>query len=184
MDTLGYKMANPMDILRANKQSRCAWATTFSATHLLEALRGAAILGAARHHHVPDGGLGWGLLRGEPLHAVLRGDELRVVKEVGERRAFLGHAVPAAPDQKLQNRLRLGGQPLERGALAGGHRERRLRARGGLHATLSESFTTDQSDAERASIFSRRTNRTRNARVYSHDGLIGRGTRGYILTTD
>eukprot|EP00976_Prorocentrum_cordatum_P082579 1184868-Prorocentrum_minimum.AAC.2 len=33
-------------------------------------------------------------------------------------------------------------------------------------------------------IFSRRTNRTQEARVYSHDGSIGHSERGYILTTD
>eukprot|EP00976_Prorocentrum_cordatum_P116402 1196156-Prorocentrum_minimum.AAC.5 len=43
---------------------------------------------------------------------------------------------------------------------------------------------TDQSDARRAGIFSRRTNQTQNARVYSHNGPIRRKTRGYILTTD
>eukprot|EP00976_Prorocentrum_cordatum_P000913 18411-Prorocentrum_minimum.AAC.1 len=43
---------------------------------------------------------------------------------------------------------------------------------------------TDQSDAGHAGIFSRRTNRTKDARVYSHDGPIGRRTHGYILTTD
>eukprot|EP00959_Pyramimonas_sp_CCMP1952_P236498 4942309-Pyramimonas_sp.AAC.1 len=35
-----------------------------------------------------------------------------------------------------------------------------------------------------AGIFSRRTNRTYTARVYSRDGPIGRITRGYILVTD
>eukprot|EP00959_Pyramimonas_sp_CCMP1952_P106412 2224515-Pyramimonas_sp.AAC.1 len=33
-------------------------------------------------------------------------------------------------------------------------------------------------------IFSRRTNRTQVAQVYSHDGPIGRKSRRYILTTD
>eukprot|EP00976_Prorocentrum_cordatum_P022540 461021-Prorocentrum_minimum.AAC.1 len=42
----------------------------------------------------------------------------------------------------------------------------------------------DQSDAARTGIFSRRTNQTQEARVYSHDGPIGRRTRGYIPTTD
>eukprot|EP00959_Pyramimonas_sp_CCMP1952_P023698 497885-Pyramimonas_sp.AAC.1 len=40
-----------------------------------------------------------------------------------------------------------------------------------------------QSDAARAGIFSRRTNRTQATRVYSH-GPIGHRTRGYILTMD
>eukprot|EP00976_Prorocentrum_cordatum_P030740 625625-Prorocentrum_minimum.AAC.1 len=43
---------------------------------------------------------------------------------------------------------------------------------------------TDQSDAGSASIFSRRTDRTQEARVHSHDGPIRRRKRGYILTTD
>eukprot|EP00976_Prorocentrum_cordatum_P102767 1193201-Prorocentrum_minimum.AAC.1 len=43
---------------------------------------------------------------------------------------------------------------------------------------------TDQSDAARTGTFARRTNRTQDARVYSHDGPFGRRTRGYILTTD
>eukprot|EP00959_Pyramimonas_sp_CCMP1952_P119456 2497775-Pyramimonas_sp.AAC.1 len=43
---------------------------------------------------------------------------------------------------------------------------------------------TDQSDAGRAGIFSQQTNQTQDARVYSHDGPIRRGTRGFILTTD
>eukprot|EP00959_Pyramimonas_sp_CCMP1952_P089383 1869740-Pyramimonas_sp.AAC.1 len=38
-------------------------------------------------------------------------------------------------------------------------------------------LTTDQSDAGRAGIFSRHTNRTQAARVYSHDGPIERRTR-------
>eukprot|EP00976_Prorocentrum_cordatum_P053063 1070668-Prorocentrum_minimum.AAC.1 len=33
-------------------------------------------------------------------------------------------------------------------------------------------------------IFSRRTNRTQKAWVYSHNGPIGRRKRGYILITD
>eukprot|EP00959_Pyramimonas_sp_CCMP1952_P035281 739125-Pyramimonas_sp.AAC.1 len=33
-------------------------------------------------------------------------------------------------------------------------------------------------------IFSRRTNQTQKARLYSHDGPIRRRKRGYILTTD
>eukprot|EP00959_Pyramimonas_sp_CCMP1952_P381851 8001665-Pyramimonas_sp.AAC.1 len=35
-----------------------------------------------------------------------------------------------------------------------------------------------------AGIFSRRTNQTREARAYSHDGPIRRGKRGHILTTE
>eukprot|EP00976_Prorocentrum_cordatum_P095809 1190304-Prorocentrum_minimum.AAC.4 len=45
-------------------------------------------------------------------------------------------------------------------------------------------LTKDQSDAGHAGIFSRRTNRTQDARVYSHEGPIGRRTRGYILMKD
>eukprot|EP00976_Prorocentrum_cordatum_P099592 1191906-Prorocentrum_minimum.AAC.1 len=41
-----------------------------------------------------------------------------------------------------------------------------------------------QSYAGSTGIFSRRTNHTREARVYSHDGPIVRGKHGYILTTD
>eukprot|EP00959_Pyramimonas_sp_CCMP1952_P246285 5147621-Pyramimonas_sp.AAC.1 len=33
-------------------------------------------------------------------------------------------------------------------------------------------------------IFSRRTNQTQEARVYSHDGPIRRRKRGYIITMD
>eukprot|EP00959_Pyramimonas_sp_CCMP1952_P432950 9066376-Pyramimonas_sp.AAC.1 len=44
--------------------------------------------------------------------------------------------------------------------------------------------TTDQSDAGSAGVFPRRTNQMQAARVYSHDGPIGRRKRGYILTTD
>eukprot|EP00976_Prorocentrum_cordatum_P074343 1181481-Prorocentrum_minimum.AAC.5 len=43
---------------------------------------------------------------------------------------------------------------------------------------------TDQSDTGSAGIFSRRTNRTQEVRVYSHDGPIGHRKCGYILTTD
>eukprot|EP00976_Prorocentrum_cordatum_P008282 165671-Prorocentrum_minimum.AAC.1 len=39
---------------------------------------------------------------------------------------------------------------------------------------------TDQSDAGNVGIFPRRTNRIQEARVYSHDGPIGRRKRGYI----
>eukprot|EP00959_Pyramimonas_sp_CCMP1952_P233253 4874126-Pyramimonas_sp.AAC.1 len=45
-------------------------------------------------------------------------------------------------------------------------------------------LTTDRLDACCAGIFSRRTDRTHAARVYSHDAPIGRMLRGYILTTD
>eukprot|EP00959_Pyramimonas_sp_CCMP1952_P395306 8283097-Pyramimonas_sp.AAC.1 len=41
-----------------------------------------------------------------------------------------------------------------------------------------------ESDAGSAGIFSRRTNRTQEVRVYSHDGPSRRGKCGYILTTD
>eukprot|EP00976_Prorocentrum_cordatum_P068586 1179202-Prorocentrum_minimum.AAC.3 len=41
--------------------------------------------------------------------------------------------------------------------------------------------TRGQSDAGRTGIFSRGTNRTQDARVYSHEGPIGRRTHGYIL---
>eukprot|EP00976_Prorocentrum_cordatum_P008087 161055-Prorocentrum_minimum.AAC.2 len=37
---------------------------------------------------------------------------------------------------------------------------------------------------EVAGIFSRRTHQTKDARVYSHNGPIGRRMHGYILTTD
>eukprot|EP00976_Prorocentrum_cordatum_P043609 882349-Prorocentrum_minimum.AAC.1 len=39
----------------------------------------------------------------------------------------------------------------------------------------------DQSDAGSAGIFSRWTNQTQDARVYSHDGPIRRRKCGYIL---
>eukprot|EP00976_Prorocentrum_cordatum_P117005 1196241-Prorocentrum_minimum.AAC.5 len=75
---------------------------------------------------------------------------------------------------------------------------------GGRSLRTGYILTSDQSDAGRAhrrqegpcgrGIFSRRTNRMQDARVYSHDGPIGRSTRsptpgwslrtGYILTTD
>eukprot|EP00976_Prorocentrum_cordatum_P112760 1195588-Prorocentrum_minimum.AAC.3 len=42
----------------------------------------------------------------------------------------------------------------------------------------------DQSDAGSAGIFSRWTNQTQEARVYSHDGPIRRRKRRYILTMD
>eukprot|EP00976_Prorocentrum_cordatum_P067221 1178642-Prorocentrum_minimum.AAC.1 len=42
----------------------------------------------------------------------------------------------------------------------------------------------DQSDAGSVGIFSWRTNRTQEARVYSHDGTIGRRKRGYGLMMD
>eukprot|EP00959_Pyramimonas_sp_CCMP1952_P161267 3372266-Pyramimonas_sp.AAC.1 len=40
------------------------------------------------------------------------------------------------------------------------------------------------STAPSASAVHPETNQTREARVYSHDGPIGRGKHGYILTTD
>eukprot|EP00959_Pyramimonas_sp_CCMP1952_P218498 4569983-Pyramimonas_sp.AAC.1 len=43
---------------------------------------------------------------------------------------------------------------------------------------------TDRSDAGSAGILSQRTNQMQEARVYSHDGPIGRRKRGYIRTTD
>eukprot|EP00959_Pyramimonas_sp_CCMP1952_P405471 8498151-Pyramimonas_sp.AAC.1 len=43
---------------------------------------------------------------------------------------------------------------------------------------------SDQSDAGHAGIFSCRTNRTQDTRVYSHGGPIGRRTHGHILMTD
>eukprot|EP00976_Prorocentrum_cordatum_P070915 1180118-Prorocentrum_minimum.AAC.1 len=43
---------------------------------------------------------------------------------------------------------------------------------------------TDQSDTGSAGIFSRRTNRTQKAKVYSHGGPIRRRKRKYILTAD
>eukprot|EP00976_Prorocentrum_cordatum_P002032 40637-Prorocentrum_minimum.AAC.1 len=42
----------------------------------------------------------------------------------------------------------------------------------------------DQSDTGSTGIFSRRTNQIQEARVYSHDGPLGRRKRGYVLTTD
>eukprot|EP00959_Pyramimonas_sp_CCMP1952_P144118 3017009-Pyramimonas_sp.AAC.1 len=42
----------------------------------------------------------------------------------------------------------------------------------------------DQSDAGSTGIFSRWTNLTQEARVYSHDGPIGCRTREYVLTMD
>eukprot|EP00976_Prorocentrum_cordatum_P011193 225164-Prorocentrum_minimum.AAC.1 len=45
-------------------------------------------------------------------------------------------------------------------------------------------LTVDQSDAGSAGVFSRRTNRTQEARVDAHDGPIGRRKRGYMLTED
>eukprot|EP00959_Pyramimonas_sp_CCMP1952_P172653 3607622-Pyramimonas_sp.AAC.1 len=42
----------------------------------------------------------------------------------------------------------------------------------------------DQSDAGTVGMFSRRTNRTKEAWVYSHGGPIGRRKHGYILTAD
>eukprot|EP00976_Prorocentrum_cordatum_P063896 1177263-Prorocentrum_minimum.AAC.5 len=53
-------------------------------------------------------------------------------------------------------------------------------------APMSEtkSGACNQSDAVGAGIFSRRTNQTQSARVYSNDGPIRRSQRGYILTTN
>eukprot|EP00976_Prorocentrum_cordatum_P026553 539575-Prorocentrum_minimum.AAC.1 len=45
-------------------------------------------------------------------------------------------------------------------------------------------LTTDQSYTGSTGIFSRRTNHTQDARVYSHNGPIKHRKRGYILTTD
>eukprot|EP00959_Pyramimonas_sp_CCMP1952_P279310 5839815-Pyramimonas_sp.AAC.1 len=42
----------------------------------------------------------------------------------------------------------------------------------------------DQSDAGSAGTFSRWTNQTQEARVYTHDGPIRRRKRGSILTMD
>eukprot|EP00976_Prorocentrum_cordatum_P106418 1194445-Prorocentrum_minimum.AAC.1 len=52
------------------------------------------------------------------------------------------------------------------------------------HARRNNILTTDQSDAGSVGIFSRRTNQTPEAWVYSHDGPIRHRKRGYILTTD
>eukprot|EP00959_Pyramimonas_sp_CCMP1952_P162867 3404867-Pyramimonas_sp.AAC.1 len=45
-------------------------------------------------------------------------------------------------------------------------------------------LTADQSDAGSAGMFSRRTNQTREAQVYSQGGPIRRKKRRYILTAD
>eukprot|EP00959_Pyramimonas_sp_CCMP1952_P153085 3202273-Pyramimonas_sp.AAC.1 len=45
-------------------------------------------------------------------------------------------------------------------------------------------LTTYQSDKASASIFSRRTNQTQEAQVYSHDGPIRQSKHKYILTTE
>eukprot|EP00976_Prorocentrum_cordatum_P066264 1178239-Prorocentrum_minimum.AAC.1 len=59
------------------------------------------------------------------------------------------------------------------------------RKRAGIrHRKRGYILTAGQSDAGSAGIFSRRTNQTQEARVYSHDGPIRRRKRRYILTTD
>eukprot|EP00959_Pyramimonas_sp_CCMP1952_P321166 6720844-Pyramimonas_sp.AAC.2 len=50
--------------------------------------------------------------------------------------------------------------------------------------TRENILTTDQSDAGRARIFSRRIHQMQDAREYSNNGPIGRRTRGNVLTTD
>eukprot|EP00959_Pyramimonas_sp_CCMP1952_P008741 182814-Pyramimonas_sp.AAC.1 len=45
------------------------------------------------------------------------------------------------------------------------------------------SLTTDQSGAGSAGLVSRRTNRTQDVRVYSHDGPIRRRTVGFRRRT-
>eukprot|EP00976_Prorocentrum_cordatum_P045789 924602-Prorocentrum_minimum.AAC.1 len=45
-------------------------------------------------------------------------------------------------------------------------------------------LTANRSDAGRAGIFSRRTDRMQEARVYSHGGPIGCRTCRHILTAD
>eukprot|EP00976_Prorocentrum_cordatum_P103114 1193332-Prorocentrum_minimum.AAC.1 len=50
--------------------------------------------------------------------------------------------------------------------------------------THTHTHTQDQSDAGSAGVFSRRTNLTQEAQVYSHGGPIRRTKRGNILTTD
>ena len=46
----------------------------------------------------------------------------------------------------------------------------------------SDILTADQSDVGSGGIFARRTNRTREAGVYSHDGPIGRRKPGSLTT--
>eukprot|EP00976_Prorocentrum_cordatum_P087914 1187099-Prorocentrum_minimum.AAC.1 len=99
------------------------------------------------------------------------------------------------------------GEPKERHALAHVHQhQHRVEAAGQNVAVLVKGVglaplrghSMDQSDAGSVGIFSRRTNQTQEAWVYSHDGpirrrkhkkgayygSIRRRKRGYILTTD
>eukprot|EP00976_Prorocentrum_cordatum_P037140 755354-Prorocentrum_minimum.AAC.1 len=53
-----------------------------------------------------------------------------------------------------------------------------------LHSATRITSVGPPRSARVGGIFSRRTNRMHEARVYSHDGPIGHSKRGYILTTD